>query len=424
LSLETIGITAHAGIWANLPLFAPVESLPIGGSTTDANGDGFPDNALGIDIPDLVRLLMGDTTARYLAGSTLEQAIMIFAGPNNDLRFNITAAGITAGLTGVKIKFSDTGALSATYNSSTKEVTFGIDSGVTTATALRTYVTTFGITGLPAAQYSLSLNNNDPTGVNTGAGLLKKVNVTAPDLSDLFGDMDLCEIIDSAVGPLLDGLDSTLGDIQDGLEEIVLNTNLPLIGDGLAGAASFIEDFRNGLLAELRERINAAGGSAVGALEDAIKEGIWNALGPDGLDILVDFETGNPFADDATFDVLDVTLSCDDGLVVNLRLAKTLSILDTTQNPIDFDIGVPGFGLEVDGNVVLELGFDLRLVFGFNKTDGFYLGTEGGMDDPELVLEFSATIPGLHAAGELFFLQLDVSDDADAPSHFTGGFYF
>ncbi len=415
LSLDSIGITAHAGIYASLPLYAPVESLPIGGTTEDNNNDGFPDNALGVDIPDLVRLLLGDETARFNATSN-ERAIMIFAGANNDLRLNVT------GLSGVEIKFSDTGSLSRSYSNGV--VTFGIDSGTTTAADLVNYVIGNPFTGLPVgASITLSLNNNDPNLVNNGSGLLKKVQVAAPDLSDLFGDMDLCDLIDNAVGPLLDGLDATLEDIQEGLEEVVLNTDLPLLGDGLQGAASFIEEFRNGLLAELRQRINAANGSAVQALEDAIKEGIWNSLGPDGLDLLVNFATGLDFANDATFDDLDVTLSCDDGLVVNLRLKKFLALLDTTQNPIDFDIGVPGFGLEVDGNVVLGIGFDLRLVFGFNKTDGFYLGTQGGMENPELVLEFSATIPGLHAAGELFFLQLDVMDDPDSPSHFTGGFY-
>lgn len=416
LSLDSIGITAHAGIKAELPLFAPVDSIPIGGSTADNNGDGFADNSLGVDIPDLVRLLMGDTTARFNA-TQAERVVMLFGGNNNDLRLNVAAA---SGLHGVKVQFSNTGAVSASYSGGT--ITFGIDSGNTSALDLVNYVTTFGISGAPVGAFSLSLENGDP-GVNSGAGKLSKVAVAAPDLTDLFGDMDLCEIIDSAAGPLLDGLDATLEDIQEGLEQVVLNTKLPLLGDGLAGAASFIEEFRNGLLADLRERINAANGSAVGALEDAIKEGIWNALGPDGLNILADFETGAAFDEDATFDDLDVMLSCDDGLVANLRLKKFLALLDTTQNPIDFDIGVPGFGLEVDGNVVLGIGFDLRLVFGFNKTDGFYLGTEGGMEDPELVLEFSATIPGLHAAGELFFLQLDVMDSETDPSHFTGGFY-
>jgi len=414
LSLDSIGFTAHAGIYASLPLYAPVESLPIGGSTEDGNNDGFPDNALGVDIPDLVRLLTGDETARFNS-TTSERAIMIFAGDNNDLRLNVT------NLSGVEVRFSDTGSLSRTYSGGV--VTFGIDSGATTANDLVNYVIGNPFTGLPVgAAITLSLNNGDP-GVNNGTGLLKKVQVAAPDLSDLFGNMDLCQIIDSAVGPLLDGLDATLEDIQQGLEEVVLNTDLPLLGDGLAGAASFIEDFRNGLLAELRARINAANGSAVQALEDAIKEGIWNSLGPEGLDLLVNFASGLDFANDATFDDLDVSLDCNDGLVVNLRLKKFLALLDTTQNPIDFDIGVPGFGLEVDGNVVLGIGFDLRLVFGFNKEDGFYLGTAGGMEDPELVLEFSATIPGLHAAGELFFLQLDVMDDPENPSHFTGGFY-
>ncbi len=416
LSLDNIGVTAHAGIYAELPLFAPVDSLPVGLSTLDGNGDGFADNSLGVSIPDLVRLLLGDTTALYTTNAA-ERADMIFAGANNDIRLDVANG---SGLSDIKITFSDTGSLSADYLAGSNEIVFGIDSGVTTAAQLLAFIAVPGITNNPGG-LTWSLAASDAG--NTGLGTLAKITIAAPDLSELFADLDLCTIIDSSVGPLLDGLDETLGDIQQALEETVLNTNLPLIGGGLAGAASFIEDFRNGLLGELRARINAANGSAIGALEDAIKEGIWNSLGPDGLNLLVNFDDGTDFAADATFDDLDVTLSCDDGLVVNLRLKKFLAFLDTSANPIDFEIGVPGFGLEVDGNVVLGIGFDLRLVFGFNKTDGFYLGTEGGMEDPELVLEFSATIPGLHAGGSIFFLQLDVMDDPDAPSHFTGGFY-
>src|SRR5678815_698759 len=89
---------------------------------------------------------------------------------------------------------------------------------------------------------------------------------------------------------------------------------------------------------------------------------------------------------------LDVTLDCDDGLIVNVRLKKELALLDTTQNPIDFQIGVPGFGLEVDGNVILSIGFDLKFGFGFNSEDGFFFNSSSPASDPELVLEFKAEI--------------------------------
>ncbi|MEI6536132.1 MAG: calcium-binding protein, partial [Verrucomicrobiaceae bacterium] len=249
-------------------------------------------------------------------------------------------------------------------------------------------------------------------------GALSKFTVYAPDFSHLFDNLDICDLINSAAGPFLDGLDSALEHIQNGLTDAIGGTNLPLVGDGLKGAATFIEDFRNGLLAELRARISAAG-SATGALQDAIKEAIWNALGPDGLNLLVNAADGSVLDASQGYQQLDVVLTCD-GLAVNIRLAKTMALLDTSQNPIDFDIGVDGFGLAVDGNVNLQLGFDLQLSFGFDGPNGFWIGTSA---ERELFVGFDASIPGLHAKGELFFLQLDVNDDPDHPSSFHGGFY-
>lgn len=405
LSLDTIGIEAHGGLTAVLPLFAPTETLPIG-SEADANLDGFPDNALAVDIPDLIRLLLGDTTSQSVTGS--EEVVMYFRGNKNDLV--LTSTG---GATGVKVTFKNQDGLATptvSYSAGTNELTFTIDSGNTTASQLLAL-------SMPAG-FGLSSTTTDG-GVNNGSGTLAKLILAAPDLNNLFAELDLCDLIDSATGPFLDALDETLGDLQEALEKAVLNVDLPLIGDGLQGAANFIDEFRNGLLAELRSRIDAAGGSAIGAIEDAIKEAIWKSLGPEGLDLLVNTD-GSAFNEAEGFEQLAVTLDCDNGLFVDLRLNKTLALLDTTQNPIDFQIGVDGFGLEVDGNVVLSIGFDLRLAFGFNKQLGFFLDTS---DDNELELDFEATIPGLHAGGELFFLQLDVSDDASDPSHFTGGFF-
>ena len=56
---ESFGLSAHAGLTADLPVFAPTEGTPLG-TDEDKNGDGFPDNHLVIDIPDLIRLFFPD----------------------------------------------------------------------------------------------------------------------------------------------------------------------------------------------------------------------------------------------------------------------------------------------------------------------------------------------------------------------------
>ncbi|MDG2125198.1 MAG: calcium-binding protein, partial [Verrucomicrobiales bacterium] len=188
------------------------------------------------------------------------------------------------------------------------------------------------------------------------------------------------------------------------------------------GVAGFIDDFRSGLLADLRQAIEDAGGNALTAIENAIKSAFWDTLGPGGIDILVDPESGGALDESLGFSQLDVVLDCDDGLAVDLRLASAISLIDTSENPIDFDIGVPGFGLEVDGNVKVSLGFDLKFGFGLSPEDGFFFNSSAPADDPELKVFFLAEVPGLAATGELFFLQLAVTDSEENPSFFEGRF--
>ena len=343
--------------------------------------------------------------------------VVKFGGKNNDL---LVASDGT--YNNYSIVFLDTGgAASATFNVGTNTLTVNIDAGTTTALAARNAIRT--ATGAGGHfNPSTTLTGTDNGSPNTGAGALEKLSLIAPDFSQLFADLDFCDIIADHIDEILDGLDALLGTVEDGLNDIVYNTDLPLIGKGLQGAADFIGDFRSGLLKQLRDEVEAAGGNGLTAVENAIKKALWNSLGPGGLNLLVDYDTGEALDLEAGYSQLDVTLDCDEGLIVNVRLAKTLDLLNTEQNPIDFQIGVPGFGLEVDGNVKLSIGFDLKFGFGFNDEDGFYFNTSAPADDPELVIEFKAEIPGLHAAGQLLFLQLDVTDDADAPSVFRGFF--
>ena len=402
---DSIDLHLTGGVSAMLPIFAPTEGLALGGDS-DEDGDGYPDNQLVIDIPDLMRLF---TDARADGGV----ATVRIPGGLNDLEIQ--------DLTGDHDNFAvaleeDNGqGPGAAANFANDVLTVSLDSGSSTAQGVKTAIEALG-------GFSVSFLDDDPSGVNNGSGTVtvSKAAIATPDFSRLFEDLDFCDLIDSHAGVLLDGIDSFLGSVQSGLEAIVLNQNLPLVGDGLANAANFIDSFRNGLLLELRNRVEAAGGSATTAIEDAIKEAFWNTLGPGGLDILVNPEDASELDESEGFSQLDVALDCDDGLVVNLRLRSEIALIDTTSNPIDLDLGVPGFGLEVSGNVQVSIGFDLMFGFGLNKDDGFYFNSS---HDEELSLFFMASIPGLAAEGQLAFLQLDISDDPDDPSMFDGQFY-
>lgn len=414
---ENIELTMEGGVSARLPIFAPTSSTPLGGDS-DANTDGFPDNVLAIEIADLLGLFIGDVVNTTATDSS---KVVKFAGLHNDLNIQ---GGTNSNF---HIVFRDTlsgNTANANFHAGTNTLTVNIAAGTTTAlTASNAIQTATGGGGQFAATTLAADDDGNPTTTtNNGTGKLEKIFIVTPDFSELFADLDLCAIISQHLGDILNGLDVLLGKIQDGLNDIVFNTELPLIGSGLRGAANFIGDFRNGLLQSLRDEVNAAGGSGTVAVENAIKKALWNTLGPGGLDLLVNYATGAALDSEVGFSQLDVILDCDTGLVVNIRMKKELALLDTTQNPIDFQIGVPGFGLEVDGNVKVSIGFDLKFSFGFNPTDGFYFNTSAPASNPELKIEFRAEIPGLHAAGQLLFLQLDVTDNAENPSFFRGFF--
>ncbi len=397
---DNIGFEARAGLTADLPIYAPTEGTPLG-DDTDEDGNGFPDNHLVLDVPDILRLFIPDTATDMMAEIEMrgDENDFIITGPTDNFEVEFRQdAGVGS---------------SATAMPSGNKLIITINSGVTDANAVVSAVN--GATG-----YSATLDNDDDgddgNAVNDGTGKVAKTTVATPDFSSLFDNLDLCAILDSHASQLLDGLDSLLGTIQDGLDDAAASLSLPLIGNGLAGQARFIEQFREGMLADLREAVDDSGGSASGAVETLIKEALWNSLGPGGLDILVNPD-GTELDDGQGPGQLDVTLDCDDGLIVNLRLNWGLDIISAE---LDFDIGVPGFGLEVDGGVELALSFDFQLGFGLNKEDGFYLDTSA---DREIFLGFEASIPGLKTTGELFFLVLEVEDDPDDPSMFEGGIH-
>ncbi|MBL9126513.1 MAG: hypothetical protein JNL97_02645, partial [Verrucomicrobiales bacterium] len=417
---ESFGLTARAGLTADLPIFAPVESIPLG-TDADNNNDGYPDNHLVVDIPDLIRLFIPDQ-------ANTPTATIQMRGQNND--FVITTSDPAKD--GFKVVFVHNPAVApkAQYQAGTNTLTLTIDSGTTTANQI------LGVIAAQAPTFSAVLTPDDdadpknPPLSNNGTGRLVKTTIATPDFSQLFKNLDLCAILDKSAGLFLDGLDKALGFIQDGLNDAVSSVDLPLIGDGLSGTANFIEDFREGLLADLRNAIAQNGGSATETIKNALKQVLWNILGKPGADLLVDPTTGAALQ---TYQEIDIELDCDNGLQVNLRLHKALFALDTG-DALNIDIGVPGFGLEVDGSLQLQLAFDFKLGFGLNKKDGFYFVTdwepnleEVDIDDvsgsamatsAELFLGFSI-VPQFAGSAQLFFLQLDVTD---LGSFFRGGF--
>jgi Ca2+-binding RTX toxin-like protein len=235
----------------------------------------------------------------------------------------------------------------------------------------------------------------------------------------------------------VDGVDLFLGGIQDLLDGEIGGVKLPLIGDKLAGAADVIGDLRDNFLNDLREAIeqfanptaaflqHSGGGSGQGfaALSapepDPVSKILGDLLGDAGLGLLADLnQDGLRNGLDVIFktnfnqagvDLEDVFFDWD------LQLGSTLV---DAGGGIDFDIGIPGLGLETKGDVELTIDWTLDFGFGLNYDDGFYFdvgddGDENYDDDTELELTVMASVPGAGITGRLGFLQIEAEDDTD-----------
>ena len=235
-------------------------------------------------------------------------------------------------------------------------------------------------------------------------------SVTTPNLDAQFNAVDLL----SNVGAMVDGLDQLLGTLQNGLDGQVFGRKLPLLGDHLKDGARFIDDIRTKGIEPLKNTL------ADKPPADALKNALFTALGPSGLGVLGDLDNNG------TVDLNDIGVALDptgNQILFNTRLHQAPVTLDV---PLGFDIGLPGLGLNVDASVQAQVGYDFKLSFGLNKTDGFFFVTDtrdgSGNAIPELNVNVDATTPGLSATGRLALLQLTATDSATNPTHFGANF--
>ncbi len=208
---------------------------------------------------------------------------------------------------------------------------------------------------------------------------------------------------------MADGVSGFLTLLEQVLDGQVFGVKLPLIGDQLGDAARFVGDLRRRVV----DNLEMAGAKTVAFVQQRLFE----ALGPGGLGWLVDVTpddgTGSPSRNDVQVYVDGVyipdpvaTPPAGDATGIEFRV-QLHQAAQVVALPIGFDIGLPGLGLEVDGSVQLDVGFDWDLRFGIDKTLGVYVGTGAA---EELSAHVEATVPGLHGRGELGFLQFDVVD--------------
>ncbi len=248
---------------------------------------------------------------------------------------------------------------------------------------------------------------------------LPNIELTIDDLANIAGTTtltgpDFADAIENKLGDLHDNLNALMNGwesffalLETAVDTGVFDVSIPLIGNQLTEVATFILDIRDLVLDEFDQTLvpNDAG----------IRQAFYNALGPGELNILEDYNN------DGFISLEDIPVS-NASVEYTLPLHKALTLIDI---PVGFDIGLPALGLDVDGDIRLELGFDWTIIVGLSKEDGVYFKTN---EEDELTIGLKATIPGFDAEGSLGFLQVNVTDGPGdptnplPPSQLTGGF--
>ena len=235
-----------------------------------------------------------------------------------------------------------------------------------------------------------------------------------PNFEDLLANLDITEQLGSLVSSW-DGLFKLFEEVADGT---LFGFPIPLVGDQLAQAATFITDLRERVQGQFDDLANSP------FVED-VQQAIFNALGPNGLNWIKDI-AGLPglngSAPDGLINLDDLPFEVSEDFR-EIRFGLALGDRFVVNEPIGFDIGLPGLGLDVDGGIGLELGFDLNIGIGVSMDvpGGVFIQTSSDPNEDELVVDLEVTLPqGFSATGNLGFLRLEVTDDPANPSVFSG----
>ena len=284
---------------------------------------------------------------------------------------------------------------------------------------------------------------------NTGAAHDVIYISEPPDVRGMFeslgGQFSLMSILNDP-SFILDGVDLALGGVEEVLDSSLAH-DLPLIGDKLAGAASFIHDMRVGVLGDLRAKLSGNGKTI-----EVIRDTLFDVFGPEGdLDILLDYDaSGTVTVDDIQVGWYDIDGGFIESWEVGDPVPRDAQDREADAIQFDMDLGgtvwsdgydipldfeIPGLALEINGGLGLEVGWSFDFGLGISVTDGLYLTTNSD-DDPEIEIGISAFLDGapldpnvrtrFTAEGKLLFFKATVTDtdrDDDRPGFQPGGVF-
>jgi len=242
---------------------------------------------------------------------------------------------------------------------------------------------------------TVNVKGIDDNVVETGDYHTSAIEYSITDDSDsTYTDLEIApqtiNIIDRTFDP-----EQTAESFSEGflaLQDSIDNVTLPIVGSLSDVSPSFLKDFLDNLV----EQVKATDELTAESLSEAFNTSFNHALGE------------SDFSSDLATPEFAITNLSSDNIEFSLGITGTVD----ESIALDGDLGLPALGIAIESDGSLDLGFEyaLELAFGINQEDGLYINTEdtsfGVGAGMELSEDFVAT-------GNLGFLQLDIINAID-----------
>ncbi|WP_431024660.1 hypothetical protein [Halomonas sp. H5] len=259
-----------------------------------------------------------------------------------------------------------------------------------------------------------------------------------------FDDLDFANIdIFSSLPLLIDGFDLFLANLQGMMQGQVLGVEIPFLGNALGDSAQVLEDFRQDFVQPFREQVEETPQRGLEIVQDLVFRSLWattvlvkldeSAPDQDLVDLGFDlFDNGVALGDLGAWSAMGIEVGryvhaeqTGDGLQWNFVLGGEWQ----PDVPLNFDLGFPALGLELDVDPEVILEWNLGLGFGLDSNEGAYFDVSrvdyeiDGNDVTEVedsaLAEFGARAelafgPTDTLTGRLAFLELEISPTGDA----------
>ncbi len=181
-------------------------------------------------------------------------------------------------------------------------------------------------------------------------------------------------------GEIADGLGLLLERIAESLRQMFKNTSVPIIGSLSGSEPAFIDTIKNNIVNAVKSTANLTQDKLKTLLTDQLK-----TIFPD-VNVI-----SSSFPEDVSF---------------SIDLGKRYA----TAANLSKDFGLPGLGLEVEGQAEASFEYDLDLKFGYHQDFGFYVDTAGTKLSADALVDLN---DNFNAKATLGFLELNVANGAE-----------